>query len=103
MHNKTDLPMLAVKRPLLIGVLNLLIVIAGIAALMGVEVRERPPLDQISGLSEKLSDAEEKLRGRGRLLVRYSGTEPLLRIYAEGESPEEVKALLGEARALASV
>ncbi|MGB3711680.1 MAG: efflux RND transporter permease subunit [Erythrobacter sp.] len=46
MENKTDLPMMAVKRPLLIGVLNLLIVIAGIAALMGVEVRELPNVDR---------------------------------------------------------
>jgi hydrophobe/amphiphile efflux-1 (HAE1) family protein len=46
MENRTDLPMLAVKRPLLIGVLNLLIVIAGIAALMGVEVRELPNVDR---------------------------------------------------------
>lgn len=38
--------MLAMKRPLLIGVLNLLIVIAGIAALMGVEVRELPNVDR---------------------------------------------------------
>ncbi len=46
MRDKFDLPMLAVKRPLLIGVLNLLIVIAGIAALMGVEVRELPNVDR---------------------------------------------------------
>ncbi len=46
MKNKFDLPMLAVKRPLLIGVLNLLVVIAGIAALLGVEVRELPNVDR---------------------------------------------------------
>ena len=46
METRSDLPMLAVKRPLLIGVLNLLIVIAGIAALMGVEVREPPTFPQ---------------------------------------------------------
>ena len=46
MKDRNDLPMLAVKRPLLIGVLNLLIVIAGIAALMGVEVRELPNVDR---------------------------------------------------------
>ncbi|MEW4448914.1 efflux RND transporter permease subunit [Qipengyuania sp. JC766] len=46
MKNKSDLPMLAVKRPLLIGVLNLLIVIAGIAALLGAEVRELPNVDR---------------------------------------------------------
>ncbi|AKH42863.1 hydrophobe/amphiphile efflux-1 (HAE1) family protein [Altererythrobacter atlanticus] len=41
-----DLPMLAVKRPLLITVLNLLIVLAGIAAFFGVEVRELPDVDR---------------------------------------------------------
>ena len=46
MKDRNDLPMLAVKRPLLIGVLNLLIVIAGVAALMGVEVRELPNVDR---------------------------------------------------------
>ena len=46
MKTKLDLPMLAVKRPLLIGVLNLLIVIAGIAALLGAEVRELPNVDR---------------------------------------------------------
>ena len=43
------------------------------------------------------------LEGGYWALVRFSGTEPLLRIYAEGESPEEVEALLGEARVLAGV
>lgn len=36
-------------------------------------------------------------------LVRFSGTEPLLRVYAEGESPEMVRGLLSEARSLAGV
>ena len=43
------------------------------------------------------------LEGGYWALVRFSGTEPLLRIYAEGESPAEVAALLAEARALAKV
>ena len=38
--------MLAVKRPLLVGVLNLLIVIAGLAAFAGIEVRELPNVDR---------------------------------------------------------
>ena len=46
MQEKSDLPMLAVKRPLFIFVLNLLIVIAGLAALFGVEVRELPDIDR---------------------------------------------------------
>ena len=36
-------------------------------------------------------------------LVRFSGTEPLMRVYAEGESPEEVESLLRQARAFAGV
>ena len=34
-------------------------------------------------------------------LIRFSGTEPLLRIYAEGDSPDMVQTLLAEARSLA--
>lgn len=66
MKNKDDLPMLAVKRPLLIGVLNLLIVIAGIAALLGAEVRELPNVDRpvvsvtatLPGAAPETMDAE---------------------------------------------
>ena len=66
MNNKTDLPMLAVKRPLTIGVINLLIVIAGIAALLGVEVRELPNVDRpivsvtanLPGAAPETMDAE---------------------------------------------
>jgi phosphomannomutase len=35
------------------------------------------------------------------LLIRPSGTEPVLRVYAEAHSPETVQALLAEGRALA--
>ncbi|MBB36086.1 MAG: multidrug transporter AcrB [Hirschia sp.] len=44
--SKGGLPELAVKRPLLVTVFNLLIVIAGLAALMGIEVRELPDVDR---------------------------------------------------------
>ena len=43
------------------------------------------------------------LEGGYWALVRFSGTEPLLRIYAEGESPGEVAALLGETRAMTGI
>ena len=43
------------------------------------------------------------LEGGSWALVRFSGTEPLLRIYAEAESPESVARLLEEARAMAGV
>ena len=44
-----------------------------------------------------------ELEGGHWALVRFSGTEPLLRIYAEAESPEQVNALLEDARALCGV
>ncbi|WP_086436970.1 efflux RND transporter permease subunit [Altererythrobacter xiamenensis] len=58
MADKSDLPMLAVKRPLLVGVLNLLIVIAGLAAFAGIEVRELPNVDRpIVSISASLPGA----------------------------------------------
>ncbi|MBT5665726.1 MAG: efflux RND transporter permease subunit [Rhodospirillaceae bacterium] len=62
----SDLPSLAVRRPTLIVVLNLLIVIAGLAALLGVEVRELPDVDRpvvvvrafFDGASPETMDAE---------------------------------------------
>ena len=38
------------------------------------------------------ADVERKLGGHGRLLVRYSGTEPLLRIMLEGQDQDEIRA-----------
>jgi hydrophobic/amphiphilic exporter-1 (mainly G- bacteria), HAE1 family len=62
----SDLPALSVRRPTLVVVLNLLIVIAGLAALFGVEVRELPDVDRptvtvrafFSGASPETMDAE---------------------------------------------
>lgn len=61
--------------------------------LVGVRVRERPPLEQISGLREKLAQADEELSGAGRVVVRYSGTEPLVRIMVEGADPDVVESV----------
>ena len=63
---KTDLPSLAIRRPVLVLVLNLLILVAGMAAMMGVEVRELPNVDQpvvtvrgnFPGASPETMDAE---------------------------------------------
>ena len=37
-----------------------------------------------------MKDVESRLAGHGRLLVRYSGTEPLLRIMLEGRDRDEI-------------
>jgi phosphoglucosamine mutase len=39
-----------------------------------------------------MAQAEARLKGRGRLLVRYSGTEPLLRVMVEGENERDIRA-----------
>lgn len=47
----------------------------------------------ISELVALFEQAEEQLKGRGRLLIRKSGTEPMIRVMVEGEQAEEVHAL----------
>ena len=55
-------------------------------------VRRRPPLAALPGLSAAMAALEGSLAGRGRVLVRYSGTEPLLRLLVEGPTEDEVAA-----------
>jgi len=64
--------------------------------LLNVEVREKPPLETIAGLAARLKQVEASLDGRGRVLVRYSGTEPLARVMLEGENREQIESLARE-------
>jgi phosphoglucosamine mutase len=50
-------------------------------------------IETIPEIREHLDRARSALDGRGRLVVRYSGTEPLLRVMAEGPDPVEVRSL----------
>lgn len=52
--------------------------------LINVEVKERQELESIKGYKELIKDIEKKLKGDGRVFVRYSGTENVLRILVEG-------------------
>jgi len=58
--------------------------------LKNVEVREKRDLNDIPEIKKKISDCEEKLGEKGRILIRYSGTELLLRIMIEGEREDEI-------------
>jgi phosphoglucosamine mutase len=69
--------------------------------LKNIRVRERLPLEDVPALSGAVRRAEERLRGRGRLLLRYSGTEPLLRVMVEGEEAGLVESLAEEIAATA--
>jgi len=54
--------------------------------LLNVKVKERKPLETLPTYQGALKAAEGELKGRGRIFVRYSGTEALLRILVEGEN-----------------
>jgi phosphoglucosamine mutase len=53
--------------------------------LLNIGVKERKDLKSLPAARQAMAEAERRLGPRGRLLVRYSGTEPKLRIMAEGE------------------
>jgi len=60
--------------------------------LVNVPVRERVDLNDVLPLAAVISRVESRLAGHGRLLVRYSGTEPLLRVMLEGRDEHEIRA-----------
>jgi len=57
-----------------------------------VRVRERVDLGTIPAVAEAIARIEGRVAGQGRLLVRYSGTEPLLRVMLEGKHQDEIRA-----------
>lgn len=60
--------------------------------LINVRVEKKIPFEQAPGILEAVSAVEKELAGRGRVLLRYSGTEPLCRVMVEGENPARVRA-----------
>jgi phosphoglucosamine mutase len=60
--------------------------------LLNLRVREKRDWMTIPAAARAIADVEGALAGRGRLLVRYSGTEPLLRVMIEGERQDEIAA-----------
>jgi phosphoglucosamine mutase len=60
--------------------------------LVNVRVARKTPVDEVPEIRAAIARVEAALDGRGRVLVRYSGTEPLLRIMIEGEDQSSVQA-----------
>lgn len=58
--------------------------------LVNVRVREKRPFEDVPAVRQLAHEIERKLGDRGRLLLRYSGTESLARVMIEGESVSEV-------------
>ncbi len=50
-----------------------------------IRVKNRVPLENIKLLQAAFSEIQKRLQGKGRTVVRYSGTEPLLRLMVEGQ------------------
>ncbi len=68
--------------------------------LRNVRVARRIPIEDAPGVRQALIRAEQTLQARGRVFLRYSGTEPLLRILVEGLDAAEVDAIAGELEAV---
>jgi phosphoglucosamine mutase len=58
--------------------------------LVNVRVAERRPLADMPAVQEEIRKAEAEFAGSGRVLVRFSGTEPLARVMVEGEDLDQV-------------
>jgi phosphoglucosamine mutase len=68
--------------------------------LLNVRVREKIPFEALPKVQEQAREVQASMGDRGRLLLRYSGTEPLARVMIEGEDEAKVQA---EASSLAAL
>jgi phosphoglucosamine mutase len=64
--------------------------------LVNVPVRRKPDLATLPAVADRVSAFEAEMDGTGRLLLRYSGTEPLARVMVEGPVRERVQAMADE-------
>ncbi|MBI1849000.1 MAG: phosphoglucosamine mutase [Planctomycetes bacterium] len=60
---------------------------------LNVPVRSKPPLDDVPEVKDAMSRAARALAGSGRIVLRYSGTEPLARVMIEGRDQDAIHEL----------
>jgi phosphoglucosamine mutase len=58
--------------------------------IVNVKVSEKKPIESLPEFSRAVRSVESDLKGRGRVLIRYSGTEPAARIMVEGDDERQV-------------
>ena len=63
--------------------------------IVNVDVKDKPPLETIPAVREAVAAAEKELGDRGRVLIRYSGTQSMCRVMVEGPSEEMTDRLAG--------
>ena len=54
--------------------------------LENVRVTRKPPIEEVPAIADAVDRSRHELNGRGRVVVRYSGTEPLARVMVEAET-----------------
>jgi phosphoglucosamine mutase len=59
--------------------------------ILNVKVRAKPPLESLPEVSQALQDATQALGESGRVVLRYSGTEPKARVMVEAEDAQDVE------------
>ena len=64
------------------------------------KVREKIPVEELSGVSSLVAETERELAGAGRVLLRYSGTEPKIRLLIEGRDSDRINAQADKIAAL---
>ncbi len=58
--------------------------------LVNIRVREKKALDSVPEIRDVIRESEKRLDGKGRVIIRYSGTEPLLRIMVEADTEDVI-------------
>lgn len=58
--------------------------------LKNVRVKVKRPLEELREVQARIAEAEQEFGGAGRVVVRFSGTEPLARVMVEGRTQEQV-------------
>jgi phosphoglucosamine mutase len=64
--------------------------------LVNVPVSRKPPIDSLAGVTDCIRVYESEMNGTGRILVRYSGTEPLARVMIEGADLSRIRVMADE-------
>jgi phosphoglucosamine mutase len=64
--------------------------------LKNIEVKEKKPIEELDNVFNKIKEVENRLKDKGRVNVRYSGTENKARVLVEGEAQDEIESLADE-------
>ncbi|MGA1530742.1 MAG: phosphoglucosamine mutase [Kiritimatiellia bacterium] len=64
--------------------------------LVNIDVKSKPPLEDVAAVQEAIKQAEAELKDDGRVLIRYSGTQSMCRVMVEGPTEEMTDRLVAQ-------